>query len=146
VQNKLYSRRTVTDKTARCQRTSGSTQGCVARGQELLDTDEAEDGGESSCEDLAGDAGVSVQLTDSPATLAFHSSVRTVRGHGTLIVVVKDGTLSAFAVIVKLNGAEALPDVAEKNRLKPDVSPGFRLTAPGTTNGTTSSVGVYAKA
>src|ERR1039457_6708006 len=58
-----------------------------------------------------------------------------------LIVVVNAGTLSASAVMMKLNGVPALPEVAWKNKLKSEVAPGARFAAPGTANGGFSSPG-----
>lgn len=63
-------------------------------------------------------------------------------GAGTLMVVENAGTLSAFSVMTKLNGVAALPEVAVKFRLKPDVAPGLNAVAPGMTNGITSNPGL----
>ena len=57
------------------------------------------------------------------------------------IVVANAGTLSASAVMMKLNGVPALPEVAWKNKLKSEVAPGARFAAPGTANGGFSSPG-----
>src|SRR6266404_3130367 len=57
------------------------------------------------------------------------------------MVVENGATLSAFAVITKLNGAPSFPNLAKNSRLNPDVSLGFKFAAPGMTNGIFSDRG-----